>query len=436
MNLFKKLMTGVAVGALTLAVAGGIGSVSASAKAMDVVVDYDNQALVVTPSYTTKLEGESAVNSYAKEVLVSFPKVTFKNDAYTVKETAWDTYEVKGGAVVVDLSTLKPDKENYVAVKDSDTDKAVIIKIQAAPVLKGSYNVGAHKATFTTPGADKKPVDYKGAVLYRTAVGNWAVYEDVDMSTYEQQGATLYFKAEGSDGMDELKAITAGVPDAYTMKEAGSFAGKEVKVKAKKLGNAPAVAADYVNKTFKVAKGCEYRFNYASEWTKVATAAAVVAMPSNDAGVFEVRKSVTTNKTGVVTAAESKIGRLVYGAAPTVATTNADSATYASIATTSGAVAVEVEVDGDNVKLTNKSVTVYEVIVSEAKVTQAELVAKKTTDNKKLAVTAVKAKTAKGNTVVTLKKATGKYIYVRIAGDKKAATWASDYELLNAPAAE
>lgn len=246
MNLFKKMMTGVAVGALTLAVAGGVGSVSADAAAT---------ATFAPASQTMTVSGEGA------EVMVSFDAIKASKTGEAWNEKAkWDVYD--GSEATVDLSNLKVAKDMYIAVKDNTSDKPNVYKIPADTTkLAGKYEMAnkASKLSFTD---NKQALDSKVKIEYRTAnASTWTEYKEASftMDMYEQQGATLYFRKKAA-------SMTATAPEEedkdaeFIMNTvSGNFASTEVKVKVTKMANAPSATIDYDAGAFKLKAGTEYR---------------------------------------------------------------------------------------------------------------------------------------------------------------------------------
>ena len=423
MKLLQKIMKGISVGMLTLVVAGGIGSISADAA--EISIDYDNKVMYITPNY-----------SDSKEVLVSYPKVTEKRDKYTVKQTAWDVYEAgSNGEVAVDLSQLNPTKDNYIAVRDAypypydDGLETSLVYIPAADILKkGTYD--AEKHSIVLYGADGK-TEYEGRCLYRTDAGTWKEYSETDdLSMYEYQGTTLYVKTTSNNHGGTLseyvpQEITAG----YRMFTGGTFASKELKVKATKLANAPSISADYGKRTFTVKQGYQYRFN-GGKWSDAVTEKSVVLKlgdyaAEDEDGIFEVRKAAVS-KNGKYTS-PSKIGGMAYRAVLPVGAMLEEGERYGIVSCT-----VTTEGKGKDVIISNAGADVYEAYVSDKALTSAEL-ANVTTGIKKLAGCIGDGPAKK----LTLKGANeGKYVYIRFAGDKNTGAWVSDFELLVRPGTE
>lgn len=96
-----------------------------------VVVNYEEQTLAV-----------SGLDRDDREVLVNFPTVTTNREGEVtkVREKEWDVYEIPemdGSTptpkVTVDISVLNPAKRNFIIVKSTKYDDAILIDID--PVL-------------------------------------------------------------------------------------------------------------------------------------------------------------------------------------------------------------------------------------------------------------------------------------------------------------
>lgn len=316
MNLFKKLMTGAAVGALTLAVAGGVGSVSADAAT----------ATFAPATQTMTVSGDGA------EVMVSFDAIKLSKNAETWNANAkWDVYD--GTEATVDLSSLKVAKDMYIAVKDNTSAKPNVYKIPADTTkLAGKYEmVTASKTSKLTFTDNKEALDTaKTKLEYRTENANaWTEYKEASfkIAMYEQQGATLYFRKKAVN-------MTATAPEEenaeaeYVMNTvAGNFASKEVKVKVTKMANAPSATIDYDAGTFKLKAGTEYRQvdesgafvapaeGEAGDFT-AADATKPLAINVTKAGAVEVRTAATEKKVA------SKIAVYAYKAVAKPAAAN------------------------------------------------------------------------------------------------------------------
>lgn len=425
MNLFKKFLTGAFVGAMTLAVAAGTGMAAADAESVtkdDVSV---NGSTLEVSAVTTELIVGGTKENKADEVLVAFPTVKEKSGEYTVTIKEWDTYETKeSGVAYVDLSNLKPEKDNYVAIKTTDKTEVALFKIPAgANGIKGAYTVAASGSSVSLTVKDGKTTsDFKGDVEYRTAMGNWEAYNAaaVDLQAYAQQGATLYFR-QAVSGTGDCKKQTV----KYSAKSVSAAAfyvvdtnlpSKEVKVKITKLASAPKVTADYAKKQVKFPKNCEYRIGTSGAWTDVPSTNVIelTADQLTAAGVVEARTKADAAKKK----AASKIGRLEFPAdTPVSVEVDPDAATKSAVTATieGGVVKVGAVDTKKKVEITNSSANVFELYAGDA---APDAAAKAT----KLAA----AKNGKNGSVKLTAEA-GKKLYIRRAADSKLGIWVSEW---------
>lgn len=266
MRMMKKIMTGMSVAAFAMVVAAGMNVADASA---DATLSFGEEQV---STQTAKVTGEAA------EVMVSFDaiKVNAKTKAVSWNPKAkWDVYD--GTSATIDLSALKTTKDNYIAVKDNKQAKPNVYKIPAeTATLSGKYavtdgksalsfssRVGKTKSDYVVP-AD---TDADTAVLeYRTENSSkWTAYvpKTFKLATYEQQGATLYFRKKAvKTAFTEPDADAKDAPAEYALYtyKSGNFAGKEFKIKVAKMPAAPTATIDYNKGTFTIKKGSEYRW--------------------------------------------------------------------------------------------------------------------------------------------------------------------------------
>lgn len=432
----RKLVYGaLAAASLTLAV--GIGSISASAASPSVSVDYANETLTVTNS--------------SEQILVAYPKVKGEGADATVKVSTWDTYT---GNAVIHLSTLNLTKDsNYVLIKGTTSTDPVLIKLSKIDgKVKAKYNAKTGKISNGT--ADLTDADL-AKYQYRTATGNWTEISDsnkLDLSSYQQTGATLYLrtapeKTNGTliAGSDKLGGYTYIAMDK-------AFPGKELKIKVAKLANGPKVAVNYDTKKVTIPSGSEYAYGdkkfpgsvsdfktalAATTWTQATqkTELALNTDASTDgqlaATFVALRKPATDKKLA------SKITIYAYAAGAKLATTatggeNASDVALLNAATNGKTITltpageptgvpdtkVTATYDKNTKALTIKNTgnNTYQVVVSAA------------SGSKDAALSAVKAKVLKAtNGTLTYKGVDGQYVYIRTAGDKKTATFASNY---------
>lgn len=431
MNLFKKMMTGVAVGALTLAIAGGVGSadVSAASSGPDVTVDPAAQTLTV---------GGKSTN----EVMVAYP--TVKNGvAKAVK--SWDVYE---GAATIDVSNLNATKDNYVMVKTDESDDVAVIKFAAVPSkIKATYNGSDGKMAFT--GA---PEGMTLTYEYRTAAGAWDEYslgdskdDPTDLSRFEMTGSTVYFRTVSSivelGKNDEAETFKIG-DDTFSVATTAYFGGKEIKAKITKRANGPKANVNLDAQTFTLAKDCLYRNANSGEW-KEGKAKDAVIVDASAAGVFEVKFAKTENTDPKKAKPESKITQYAYAAAKTVTLneTKVENKGEVSLDIKDQKVMTSGEKDAKDaltfkyqaakkatdtsyagIEIVNSDDVEYQVYIGTAVDDVAKLTDAKTYKPTKVAA----GKTVK---VAASKIGANSVVYVRYASNKKTSSWASAYVL-------
>lgn len=415
MNLFKKMMTGVAVGALTLAVAGGVGSVSADAAAIKATPNAAEQTITVPKSGN-------------KEVMVAYP--TVKAGKLTVK--SWDVYEAPAkGDYVIDVSALNATKDNYVMVK-SDSADPVLIKFAAVNAkIKAVYNAGTAQIAFDGAAED-------AGFQYRTASGSWAEFTNgtTDLTRYEMAGSTVYFRETPSDDVTVEKAEEVEMGDEkITVSKVVSFGGKEIKVKITKRANGPKATVNLDAGTYVVAKkGTSYRNANTGEWTTTTEDKQTVTVDITEDGVFEVKTAKVEDNDAKKAKPESRITQYAYAAAKTVTTSKTGSATIdiKDNGTKDAESKEELTFSYQTPKagaetypgivVKNAGKAAYQVIIT------SETDTSKFTDTKTYKSTAVAG--GKEVKIAASKMKDGDLVYVRYASDKKTGAWASEYKLV------
>lgn len=427
----------------------GMEAVSAKAANLtgkaSVVVNYEEQTLTV-----------SGLDRDDREVMVNFPAVAVNRNGEITKVTQreWDVYQVPEiddampiPKITIDISALNPAKRNYIIVKSTKYDDAILICIDAVlSKIKGKYDAESKAVNFRI-GEDELS---RGEFQYRTAYGSWKDYsDDITLGMYEQQGVTLYFRqmpglAEkvtnpkdngikyGSEGKTYLEYNTK-----YT------FAGNEIKVKVTKLKAAPKVnKIDLDKQAYVLKKGTEYRFSASgnkdwipvSETTEVLLSNEIEAIERYYPGQFEIRyqEAEATERTAYV--APSKIMIYDYPGVRTI-TAQAASKTGNDITellpfnTDTGLQELRIRKTVDKkgkvtgVEFENVSDSMYQIVVSAA----GEVSEDSIPFDGKLKPRALKAgaKLRLSNAAKVCPE--GSYIYVRYASVKATGDWASDY---------
>ncbi|MCH5267646.1 MAG: hypothetical protein J1E62_04800 [Lachnospiraceae bacterium] len=468
MRVWKKVLSGVSVGICSLALAAIVGGASVDAASLAVsafTVDYDKQQLTIKD--TTQ-----------KEFYVSIPTVTTKVDkttqetVTTVTAKAWDIYDAPAGIAIVDLSFIKPAKEAYIMIKGSGPDTAAKVVSKEDPVMihfepsatgvKPVYDAVNDTVSFTD--AKKNPIEGK-KFQFRSEYGTWADYgATVSLKEHAQQGTTVYFREKYEDATTkQAKAFSAALNPAsvvggYTTFAASHFAGAEAKIKITKLANGPSVKVDYVNKTFTVPIGSEYRFNYATSWKAVATdetgkkpvpvqlSEIAAKTGAVDAGILEARVAADTVKNKAASRfTQAKFNAVVHPNAGTVASGKITALTDTTAVKTDvqnvavGATAATQELcfaydynektgAYTNLVATNLSTEKsFQIVVSDDYVKLADVASL----NSAKVIATVKAAASLEKPTVTkiaVKNVSGKYIYVRYMADAKKQVWSSDYK--------
>lgn len=194
--------------------------------------------------------------------------------AATLKVASWEVYD-KLDDIIVDLSKLNKQAENYLVIKDAPTGDPVIIKVAAAKKTiaatydktTGAIKVTDNKTPYATTG------EYRSATssTWKTVVSNEAGVANIaDINMYQRLGATLYYREKAVNSVCELKTLSstkesfaydteteAKEHDVYNVT---AFAGVEKKVTVAALAKGPKITVDYAKHTVTFVKDTEYRF--------------------------------------------------------------------------------------------------------------------------------------------------------------------------------
>ncbi len=302
--------------------AGHTASAADRIPADDVMIDYASQTLQVITTDS--------------EVMVAFPTVKMTEDEITdIQVKGWDIYDAEylqeqvdeTKVATVDLSSINITKGGYVAVKTDATSEAYLIHF--SPVhgkLSASYDQEDGTVTVIDRADDGNECD--SMFEYRTQYGSWSDYDayDVSLRSYEQQGASLYFREKcGYDDGDEYtskgrlsnstaiaqKVGVVPVAKEYVLYEAlSTFSGKELKVKIPKLAEGPTATLNYAKGTITIKQGSLYRQNSEAAFQSTPGNKAFTLTANVDGGMLEVRKAA--KKTAKKYTPASKITRYVY----------------------------------------------------------------------------------------------------------------------------
>jgi hypothetical protein len=292
----RKLIYGALAMAAALSITVGVNTQNAAA------TPKPTEKPVATLGYDIDWANQSMTVTGNTQVSVAFPTVKADKTTptkLTVTVKSWDVYQ--GEEATVDLSKLNPSKVSYVAIKDESGAKQLLVFNAETRKLKAVY-------TPAYTDSEKPTIDVQkdGATVtdtnfeYRTAYSEWnqlieTSTEDsattsklvADLSPYIQEGAQLNIRAAAvpADSTDSTFTATG-----YTVKEVGTLASKEIKVKVAALPNAPKVTTDYKNNQFKLAKGTQYRLDYTSDWKT-----------APDTGVLKLSDIATKNEQNEIT---------------------------------------------------------------------------------------------------------------------------------------
>ena len=443
----KRVLQGTALTAFAAAAWLSAGSAGASAAVSIADVKFDEQNISLEVKFNDP------------ELMVGIAKVDNNKKA---KVAAWDIFELEtgktDGTAKIDLSKLSVIKDNYIAITTNDMEIPLYIKLAAT----------AKRNRITFHGDTAKISDFKADstdvtdIEYRRTTDAWTnktvKISEIEFSEYQYQGAVLYLRVPGEDRLDGIKtaAKAGGTEDPYTsikdvqvdintvkgasaimadVYNIGSLPGKEVKLNIAKQANGPSVPVDYKKGTVTINKNLEYRVIKDSGIVSHAAIAsksvknvsdilgASDGLPAESSGVIEVRKAAATKGKGKSASKWTRV-QLEEPKALALASGTADinTATTDKPVTISTATGAVIEA---SYKLNSKNTAVTYLVLTN-----------KTSDNYEYylgsAVPAVgdKAiKTIKGSKAANIKKddVSGKNIYIRMAGDKKAKRWAGEW---------
>lgn len=465
-----KLLLGAGVVTSALAVSAGFGVQGASADEVpaatsistkDITVAYASQKIIVNETVTSKKDNKLyvGVGSYKKG-----------STDITVKK--WNEYDLKGqtDGVAIDTSSLAVTKKQYIAIKgDVNTQEFVVELDSTASKLSAAidYTKPADPSLVLNDVTEgKSKAKAVSAVQFATSNDAWhdyyvaddsasSTYKRTDLTVYQKFGATLKVRAcasaDAKVNTADLSATTVTLNKVsvknYPVK--GNFASKEVKVKVAKLAAGPKVTVNYTKNTVSLPATAEYRTEvgadkYKTDLVKSATKKTVVVPLANfklsAAVTLDVRTAAKANTTD---ATKSKpASNITEVAVPAITTL------VSKIANDSGSEAIDKNsfAKGDLEKVTaNEKVTLKYTGVGKSTATLTNTDSANaydvyvTTDSTVGYVGANDAYVAPASTVSGAKKlAAGKTltlknlkdgdkIFIRVAGNAKKKTFASEY---------
>lgn len=459
MQLKKLLQGSVFAAAAAVCVAAG----TVSAQAAD--GDFTTAGVGSVTIDTTKQELKATAAS--GELLVGVGKVNAKKGTITV--ATWDSY-TGTGAQTVDLSKLNNTKDNYLVLSSNKESGVSIVKIPAADkAISAKFDPSTAKLAVGT-GANGSAAKSAAKEItddtfeYRTAYGSWKTLKDsakaeqIDLTGYQHEGATLYVRAKGTTGATATSLSTQS-DEKLTYGETeikvylgDKLPGKEAKVNIPARAKGPAVAVDYAKGSVTLPKESEYRLATTSaikdkSGSPVANAAkgsvavdkifTEVSEATAKEGVLEVRAVAKEGKkaaskwtrvaikkaddfgTGLLTAGNTLDTKPTPAAGETKEYGKKGVAEATLKEDSAGSSVIKAEYvlvkKKDALKITNSGKLTYEIVTADGKdvtTAPADAAAKKVAPGKSITITGVKDEAS---------------VFIRIAGDKKTKTWVGNY---------
>ena len=466
-----KLLLGAGVVTSALAVSAGFGVQSASAEDADataataidiakIAINYGEQNIVVK---------EADSDTADKKLYVGIGTYSAKTPT-DVKVKKWIEYDNDTtNGVTIDTSSLAVTKTQYVVIKGDKNTKEVAIQLAATPAKL------AASIDYTDPAAPAlslkditkgkssatavKNVEFSVAngSKYTTYTAKTDSAAGTDLTKYQKLGATLKVRQAASENITELnKADGSGnctevdiklngeAAKAYSAK--GTFASKELKVKVAKLASGPKVNINYTKNTVSIPKTAQYRTAVSENFVNTLVADAsknTVVVPlskfeQTTAFTLDVRTAAKTNDrdktksksaSNITEVAVPVIAKCVSEVAGDSGSTpigkdNFGDANLEKV-TANGKVTLKYTGVGSNVAtLTNSDMeNAYDVYVTtDSKLgvvdTKIEVPASTVTGAKKIAA---------GGRLTLKGLKDGEKIFIRVAGNAKKKTFASEY---------
>lgn len=279
-----KLLLGAGVVTSALAVSAGFGVQSASAEDADataataidiakIAINYGEQNIVVK---------EAASGTADTKLYVGIGTYSAKTPT-DVKVKKWIEYDNDTtNGVTIDTSSLAVTKTQYVVIKGDKNTKEVAIQLAATPSKL------AASIDYTDPAAPAlslkditkgkssatpvKNVEFSVAngSKYTTYTAKTDSAAGTDLTKYQKLGATLKVRQAASTDIDALDKndstgnckevdimLNGEVAKAYAA--TGTFASKELKVKVAKLASGPKITVNYTKNTVSIPKTAQYR---------------------------------------------------------------------------------------------------------------------------------------------------------------------------------
>lgn len=295
-----KLLLGAGVVTSALAVSAGFGVQSASAEDADataataidiakIAINYGEQNIVVK---------EAASDPADTKLYVGIGTYSAKTPT-DVKVKKWIEYDNDTtNGVTIDTSSLAVTKTQYVVIKGDKNTKEVAIQLAATPSKL------AASIDYTDPAAPAlslkditkgkssatpvKNVEFSVAngskyTTYTANTDNTDSAAGTDLTKYQKLGATLKVRQAASTDIDALDKndstgnckevdikLNGEVAKAYAA--TGTFASKELKVKVAKLASGPKITVNYTKNTVSIPKTAQYRTAVSEEFVNTLVA--------------------------------------------------------------------------------------------------------------------------------------------------------------------
>lgn len=276
-----KLLLGAGVVTSALAVSAGFGVQSASAAEAEAATSIDIAKIAINYSKQNIVVNEGADE---KDTKLYVGIGTYSAKASTdVKVKKWIEYDNDTtNGVTIDTSSLAVTKTQYVVIKGDVNTKEVAIQLAATPAKLAAsidYTDPAAPALslkdITKGKSSATPVEnVEFSVANGSAYTTYAAKTDsaagTDLTKYQKLGATLKVRQAASTDIAKLdKTGSAGnckevdiklngeAAKAYSA--TGTFASKELKVKVAKLASGPKITVNYTKNTVSIPKTAQYR---------------------------------------------------------------------------------------------------------------------------------------------------------------------------------
>lgn len=276
-----KLLLGAGVVTSALAVSAGFGVQSASAAEAEAATSIDIAKIAIKYSKQNIVVNEGADG---KDTKLYVGIGTYSAKASTdVKVKKWIEYDNDTtNGVTIDTSSLAVTKTQYVVIKGDVNTKEVAIQLAATPAKLAAsidYTDPAAPALslkdITKGKSSATPVEnVEFSVANGSAYTTYAAKTDsaagTDLTKYQKLGATLKVRQAASTDIAKLDKtgstgnckevdIKLNGEAAKAYSATGTFASKELKVKVAKLASGPKITVNYTKNTVSIPKTAQYR---------------------------------------------------------------------------------------------------------------------------------------------------------------------------------